>query len=758
MGRPPRGRGDGAPGGEPGGRGGGGMPGHAEVDCDLWEDRCAPSVKYSFSQQQTKGQDVVFVQEGLTRREDGPTWSVYCACDGHAGVAAARFVRDRLWEALGPLLPTRRMPLYKTDGFKNFALEVRLAVVKAFVAVGQRFKADLPNDASGTTATLALLCGRLLTVANVGDTDAVLDLGTDAFLATTNHKIASSDAEYARLAKAGVEIAALAPSLTQPAKPGESSVGPIRCWPGGLTVARSVGDIEAGAHIISSPHVLQVSLPRSGARLLMGTGGLWDLIHWEEAAQMARRALTEDAAQRVMNLAMLQNNWSIRLDTSILVIDVLPGDRGDFPKLVKAKMRRRQAAGGEQACDCDLRQCLLRRSSKKGRENLGMNCDDYEVVSRTDGADAVSPPPNDSCSSFPDLLSRSEGVEHKKVQAKARCGKAAGYSQGRRSSAGSSIDKRLAPVSMRRSSAARTSAAAQAKPYISCPSIRSPGRSLEKSPRKSGSSPKYCQTCGKRNSGSMDCLKNMRSPRCACAANVMPLMVNSDPGHQMGQNARPQQPVGNRQPWENIAELHGGNSVRQARNPGCVSVRGNRKSWVRENSDGQSHVQAVSAPLTEAHGNLVNFLMNSTQSEGQLSTRAAGGDDQMHGRREAFEISMSQGQSDRQTGAFSDSCASDSSGNLVRARRDEDGRRQGTLESQTRRLHERTQGGRCISGPSLQSVVEEDHRRFGEASEVPAVLAPNERWPAGHNQGQGLDGDRRNGSRGRRRWGSGKFV
>ncbi|CAD7701234.1 unnamed protein product [Ostreobium quekettii] len=116
MGRPPRGRGDGAPGGEPGGRGGGGMPGHAEVDCDLWEDRCAPSVKYSFSQQQTKGQDVVFVQEGLTRREDGPTWSVYCACDGHAGVAAARFVRDRLWEALGPLLPTRRMPLYKTDG------------------------------------------------------------------------------------------------------------------------------------------------------------------------------------------------------------------------------------------------------------------------------------------------------------------------------------------------------------------------------------------------------------------------------------------------------------------------------------------------------------------------------------------------------------------------------------------------------------------------------------------------------------------
>eukprot|EP00803_Ostreobium_quekettii_P010959 evm.model.scf_1527EXC.1 EVM.evm.TU.scf_1527EXC.1 scf_1527EXC:6776-13480(+) len=665
MGRPPRGRGDGAPGGEPGGRGGGGMPGHAEVDCDLWEDRCAPSVKYSFSQQQTKGQDVVFVQEGLTRREDGPTWSVYCACDGHAGVAAARFVRDRLWEALGPLLPTRRMPLYKTDGFKNFALEVRLAVVKAFVAVGQRFKADLPNDASGS--------GKM-----------------------------------------------------------------TKAW---------ILDLEGW-----------VSLPRSGARLLMGTGGLWDLIHWEEAAQMARRALTEDAAQRVMNLAMLQNNWSIRLDTSILVIDVLPGDRGDFPKLVKAKMRRRQAAGGEQACDCDLRQCLLRRSSKKGRENLGMNCDDYEVVSRTDGADAVSPPPNDSCSSFPDLLSRSEGVEHKKVQAKARCGKAAGYSQGRRSSAGSSIDKRLAPVSMRRSSAARTSAAAQAKPYISCPSIRSPGRSLEKSPRKSGSSPKYCQTCGKRNSGSMDCLKNMRSPRCACAANVMPLMVNSDPGHQMGQNARPQQPVGNRQPWENIAELHGGNSVRQARNPGCVSVRGNRKSWVRENSDGQSHVQAVSAPLTEAHGNLVNFLMNSTQSEGQLSTRAAGGDDQMHGRREAFEISMSQGQSDRQTGAFSDSCASDSSGNLVRARRDEDGRRQGTLESQTRRLHECTQGGRCISGPSLQSVVEEDHRRFGEASEVPAVLEPNERWPAGHNQGQGLDGDRRNGSRGRRRWGSGKFV
>ena len=42
------------------------------------------------------------------------------------------------------------------------------------------------------------------------------------------------------------------------AKPGAPGLGPLRVWPGGLCVSRSVGDADAGPEIISLPHIKQV--------------------------------------------------------------------------------------------------------------------------------------------------------------------------------------------------------------------------------------------------------------------------------------------------------------------------------------------------------------------------------------------------------------------------------------------------------------------------------------------------------------------
>jgi hypothetical protein len=35
-------------------------------------------------------------------------------------------------------------------------------------------------------------------------------------------------------------------------------VGPLRCWPGGLCLSRSIGDLDVGECIIAVPHVKQV--------------------------------------------------------------------------------------------------------------------------------------------------------------------------------------------------------------------------------------------------------------------------------------------------------------------------------------------------------------------------------------------------------------------------------------------------------------------------------------------------------------------
>ena len=118
--------------------------------------------------------------------------------------------------------------------------------------------------------TVTLLCGRLLTVANVGDADAVVDTGTDAFLATVNHSIQSNEAERKRLVAAGVLLAAMSEDTMGPAKPGERGSGPVRCWPGGSTVSRSIGDVEAGEHVLPCPHICQVRSQMSPTPFVSG--------------------------------------------------------------------------------------------------------------------------------------------------------------------------------------------------------------------------------------------------------------------------------------------------------------------------------------------------------------------------------------------------------------------------------------------------------------------------------------------------------
>eukprot|EP00803_Ostreobium_quekettii_P003282 evm.model.scf_241.3 EVM.evm.TU.scf_241.3 scf_241:44357-45814(-) len=136
----------------------------------------------------------------------------------------------------------------------------------------------------------------------------------------------------------------------------------------------------------------------------MGSSGLWDLINWEEAALVSRRVSNKDAAARIVTLAMIQNNWTIRLDTSVLVVDVLPPNEGDFPKLVKQKLKRRRAR--EHRGARLLR--LFRRTSLGSRSSRAdLHCDDPQIVANIDGwmllKAALEATLNDSCSSLMEL-------------------------------------------------------------------------------------------------------------------------------------------------------------------------------------------------------------------------------------------------------------------------------------------------------------------------------------------------------------------
>lgn len=105
---------------------------------------------------------------------------------------------------------------------------------------------------------MALSCGWFLTVANLGDTEAVVDTGSETELVTQTHRLEECEKERKRLTNAGVTLARLRRDLLGPADKGDVGLGPQRCWPGGLANSRSIGDFDGGRHIVASPHIKQV--------------------------------------------------------------------------------------------------------------------------------------------------------------------------------------------------------------------------------------------------------------------------------------------------------------------------------------------------------------------------------------------------------------------------------------------------------------------------------------------------------------------
>ena len=97
-------------------------------------------------------------------------------------------------------------------------------------------------------------------MANVGDSEVYLDTGTCIGEMACCHKVDDNRKEQERLLQAGVRVDRLSQTLLGPPVPGERGVGPLRVWPGGVAVSRSVGDFECGSHVLPVPHIRRVNV------------------------------------------------------------------------------------------------------------------------------------------------------------------------------------------------------------------------------------------------------------------------------------------------------------------------------------------------------------------------------------------------------------------------------------------------------------------------------------------------------------------
>ncbi|KAK1301287.1 putative protein phosphatase 2C 12 [Acorus calamus] len=251
-----------------------------------------PDILYGQANQSKKGEDYILLKTECQRVPgDGvTTFSVFALFDGHNGSAAAIYTKENL---LNNVLSA--IPLHLSRD------EWLAALPRALVAGFVKTDKDLQEKAqtSGTTVTFVIIDGWVVTVASVGDSRCILESAEGAvFFLSADHRLDTNEEEVERITASGGEVGRLNTG-------GGAEIGPLRCWPGGLCLSRSIGDMDVGEYIVPVPHVKQVKLSSAGGRLIISSDGVWDALDTEEAVQLK----------------------GLRDDTTCIVVDILPPEK-----------------------------------------------------------------------------------------------------------------------------------------------------------------------------------------------------------------------------------------------------------------------------------------------------------------------------------------------------------------------------------------------------------------------------------------------
>lgn len=244
-----------------------------------------------------------------------PCVELYAVFDGHGGTAAVDFVSEKLPDALHSCF---------TDFHSLDAKQVKDGISRAFeqteaelLEILQRIPFQVPSDgplprtrsvvpqtglSPGSCACVAVLCGNILYLANLGDCRAILRTHTGTIQLTQDHRPLNDVnlGEKARLEDLGISV---------------SSDGYIH---GQIGVSRSLGDmrLETGLKcpgLLACPEVSQHQLEIGTEFLLLVCDGILEKMEPEEACNIVRRALrdTKDpatAAQKLVEDADLRQS------------------------------------------------------------------------------------------------------------------------------------------------------------------------------------------------------------------------------------------------------------------------------------------------------------------------------------------------------------------------------------------------------------------------------------------------------------------
>ncbi|KAL6838345.1 hypothetical protein ACP4OV_031849 [Aristida adscensionis] len=258
-----------------------------------------------------KGEDFALLKLGCERHPGAPStsFSAFALFDGHNGSAAAVYAKENL---LANVLRCVPADLSRDD----WLAALPRALVAGFVKTDKDFQTRAHS--SGTTVTLVIIDGSVITVASVGDSRCVLEAEGAIYYLSADHRFDASEEEVGRVTECGGEVGRL--NVV-----GGAEIGPLRCWPGGLCLSRSIGDQDVGEFIIPVPHVKQMKLSNAGGRIIVSSDGVWDALTAEMAFNCARGLPPEAAADQIVKEAV--ESKGLRDDTTCIVIDIIPPEK-----------------------------------------------------------------------------------------------------------------------------------------------------------------------------------------------------------------------------------------------------------------------------------------------------------------------------------------------------------------------------------------------------------------------------------------------
>jgi serine/threonine protein phosphatase PrpC len=228
--------------------------------------------------------------------------------DGHRGAEAAEYLLEAL---------ERHVTARWADSAGPGAL-LRAALLDADAAFRARAEAEWARGGGGTAArrfpgaaaVAALLTGRRLAVAWLGDCRAVLCRGGAALALTSDHAAGRAD-ERARVLAAGGAAA-------------QDAAGAWRVGAVGLAVTRSLGDADLkGCGVSADADSVELDLTDDDSFLVLGSDGLWERVDGADAVALVHDTVKSPAlcAQRLVAEALARGSR----DNASAVVAFLPG-------------------------------------------------------------------------------------------------------------------------------------------------------------------------------------------------------------------------------------------------------------------------------------------------------------------------------------------------------------------------------------------------------------------------------------------------